>query len=173
MEDKPWFEIYSGQTTDELISLKSRFRVDSLLSTFVQLIMQKEEMHGTDSISEAERVVLAIEPFVPFVNNGGFSQFYSNSSGKDVEFIVFALNEIGCPKTATLANLAKNIIGLPPSSSQEAYLVKISQDNTIDILLEPLNDKYWEYNEDIQWKLFAYIELNKEKIHIGANWRPN
>src|SRR5262245_13906798 len=87
---------YGGQTTDELLMLASQYRIDSLVLAFEQAIQAK----APASISPEESFVLAIEGLEREVNNGGYAQFFYNSSGEFTSTIVAALRAIDCPKTA-------------------------------------------------------------------------
>ena len=80
MSELKWLEKYSGQTTDELIALEGKFRTDSLVTAFHQAVEQKWARDGGEALSEEEIVVLAIEALECEVNNGGYDQFFINSS---------------------------------------------------------------------------------------------
>jgi hypothetical protein len=65
-----FLEGYSGQSTDQLLSLEADYRTDSLVLAFEQAIIQKAERNGVKSLSDEERIVLAVEALEREVNNG-------------------------------------------------------------------------------------------------------
>src|SRR5579863_2130168 len=106
MPEEKFLQKYSGQSVDELISLESEYRVDSLVLAFEEGIIQKFKREGENGLSEPERVILAIEALEREVNNGGYSQFFENSSRYFAPWIVWALETIGCPQTARISQRA-------------------------------------------------------------------
>ena len=111
MADLPFLESYTGQSTDELIALEGSFRVDSIVLAFEESLMAK------DSLNHEERVVVAVEALEREVNNGGYSQFFVNSSRRYTPFIAEALRAIGCPKTAVLCEEAMAVLGITSQHS--------------------------------------------------------
>jgi hypothetical protein len=84
MSDLEWFEGYSGQTADELLSLEGKYRTESLVVAFHQSVEQKWAREGDDALSMEERMIPAIEALESEVNNGGFAQFFVNGSNEYV-----------------------------------------------------------------------------------------
>jgi ferredoxin-NADP reductase len=95
MSKDRFFKSYSGETTEQLLGLVNEYRIDSLVLAFEQAIQLKAVRAP---ISRQERYVLAIEALEREVNNGGYSQFFLNSSHEFVDTIEEALKAIGCPK---------------------------------------------------------------------------
>ena len=95
MADLKWLDGYSGQTIEELLALADEYRVDSLLAALEEGLNQKAEEVGEQDLSDEERIVLAVEAFEREVNNGGYGQFFSNSSGQYTPIIVASLLNIG------------------------------------------------------------------------------
>src|ERR671913_562859 len=86
---------YSGQTTEELISLEREFRTDSIVLAFEQALGQKILKVETANLSTEEMVVLAIESLEREVNNGGYEQFFTSSSKEYASIIIYSLEKIG------------------------------------------------------------------------------
>jgi hypothetical protein len=99
---------YSGQSTDELIALDGIFRTDSIILAFEQALDQKAYRLGDSALSAEEVIILAIEALEREVNNGGYEQFFTNSSKEYASVIIDALNRIGCVQVADLTNRAEN-----------------------------------------------------------------
>ena len=63
-----------------------------------------KEDFGSQSVPQ--KVFSALWEVESEVNNGGFSQYFVNSSAESVHFVVDALNMIGAPKTADICQRA-------------------------------------------------------------------
>src|SRR5215472_14129753 len=113
MADLKWLDGYSGQTIDQLVALEGEYRIDSLVTAFHEALDQKAARDGEESLSGEERVVLAIEALEREVNNGGFRQFFENSSQEYAPMIVQALERIGCARTAAITQEAIDALHLP------------------------------------------------------------
>ena len=105
-----WLE-YSGESAEQLLSLEGQYRTEALVLAFEQAINQKAEREGMPSLTDEERIVLAVEALEREVNNGGYDQFFVNSSREFVPTIVGALQRIGCKKTATITQRAIKALG--------------------------------------------------------------
>ena len=100
------------------------------------------------------------------MNNGGFSQYFANSSGDTAPFVVEALDVLGAPKTADIcrrAIMAAFPGGLPhvPESIQSA-----SADFSDDILeaLEPLDREFFAYPHNLTELLYTYVGKHPEEF---------
>lgn len=138
-----FLESYGGQTIQQLIAMKDRYRIDSLVLAVEQALGSK----AAADLTEAERVVLAVEGLEREVNNGGYHQFFLNSSGEFTGFIVRALELIACPKVAAI--------------TAEAIASQQERDK-----LDACDSRYYENDENIAERLFAYIEQHQQEIRI-------
>ncbi len=158
-----FLESYGGQTLDELIALESDYRIDSLVLAVEQALTDK--LRG--QLTEAEMVVLAVEGMEREVNNGGYQQFFGNSSGEFTSFLVRALELIGCQKVATISADAISALALPPNYDDgmvEEALVALSIDQSTK--LEDCDNRYYGCDEPIADRLFEYIKSNRDSIRI-------
>jgi hypothetical protein len=145
MNKDAFLESYGGQTTDQLIELDQRYRTDSIVLAFEQAIQQAGEKRA---LSDEETYVLAVEALEREVNNGGYSQFFLNSSNEYAGDIVAALRAIGCPKTADI--------------TAQAVANKEDADR-----LSECDDRYYSNDEPIADRLFDWIKRNRAQIRIG------
>ncbi|MDA0243664.1 MAG: DMP19 family protein [Chloroflexi bacterium] len=161
--NKPFLETYGGQTIQQLIAMKESHRVDSLVLAVEQALRGKPEME----LSEPERVVLAVEAMEREVNNGGYNQFFGNSSGKFTGFLVRALELIGCPKVATISADAIAVLKLPePFDADTVGLVAYELSDESIEQLDKCDSRYYANDESIEQRLFAYIEEYQNEIQI-------
>ena len=106
MPEPKWLDGYSGETVDELIALEGKYRTDSLVLAFEHAMDQKAARVGVGKLTPEERTILAIEALEREVNNGGYDQFFFNSSREYKPVILDALRRIGCPRTAVITQKA-------------------------------------------------------------------
>jgi Domain of unknown function (DUF4375) len=85
---------------------------------FEEAISQKAERQGMQSLTEEERIVLAVEALEREVNNGGYDQFLGNSSVEFAPTVVGAVQRIGCKKTATITQRAIKALGISDLTTQ-------------------------------------------------------
>lgn len=160
---KPFLESYGGQTIQQLIAMKDSHRIDSLVLAVEQALGSKPEA----KLSEPERVVLAVEAMEREVNNGGYEQFFGNSSREFTGFLVRALELIGCPKVAAISADAIAVLELPEqfdADTVERVASEISDESRER--LGECDSRYYANDESIEQRLFAYIEVHQLEIHI-------
>jgi hypothetical protein len=162
MSDLLWLDHYSGQTTDELIALEGRYRIDSLVLAFEQAMDQKAARVGDDKLTEEELVILAVEALEREVNNGGYQQFLLSLSREYVPIIVAALDRIGCPKVAEITQEAIEIMQRDHVSAEEIESGSFDDERALD--LGECDSRYFEGPENIEGSLFAFIKKNRCKI---------
>jgi hypothetical protein len=160
---KTFLDSYNGQTIQQLIALKDSHRVDSLVLAIEQALGSKPETE----LSEPERVVLAVEAMEREVNNGGYQQFFANSSVEFTEFLVRALELIRCPKAAAISADAIAVLNLPEQFDADAVgriASKLSDQSREKI--DECDSRYYENDENVEQSLFSYIEEHQREIRI-------
>ena len=168
MTQLPWHN-YSGESAGELFSLVGAYRVDSLVVAFEAALDEKAMSHGLAALSEAERDVLAVESLEREINNGGYGQFFLNSSRVHVGQVVHALKRIGCPITAAITERA--IASLPNATSltPEAVLAIMGQDDpTRDAMLNECDQAYYGSGENIAQHLLEYLLRQRDEVRFSG-----
>lgn len=94
-----------------MLALEETYAPYSLLFPIELAIQQKEE-RGEEELSREELVVLAVEALEREVNNGGYGQFFVNSSRVYTPLILSSLSRIGCPETGKITEKALQSAGL-------------------------------------------------------------
>jgi hypothetical protein len=161
-----WLCGYSGQNSDELLSLEGKYRTDSLVAAFEEAIRQKAERESMDSLTDQERVVLAVEALEREVNNGGYDQFFANSSREFATIVVGALQCIGCKKTAMITQKAVKAFGASSLKAKAANAAAAGDDEQLRAKLNRYADLYYKSTEPIGERLFAFIKANKASIRF-------
>lgn len=160
-----WLE-YSGESVDQLLSLEGNYRIDSLVLAFEQAISQKAERKGAQSLSDEESIVLAVEALEREVNNGGYHQFFVNSSREFAQIVVGSLQSIGCKKTASITQRAIKALGISDVTA-EAIDTALTADGQQRLAkLKRCDDSYYKSAEPIAERLFAFIKANKANIRF-------
>ena len=122
-----------------------------------------------DELSESEHVILVVEAMEREVNNGGFEQFFVSSSVEHAPTLVPALEQIGAPKTAEIADRAACALGAEPDWPPERYEVAAAKadDFTLAALSE-CDHAYHASGEAICALLFEYIKTHRTDIDLSA-----
>ena len=107
------------------------------------------------------------------VNNGGFSQYFLNSSAETASFVADALETIGAPKTANICQRAINCAfpdRLPPTAEEISSLAADFSEDTL-AQLEALDTEFLAYPHDLTELLYAYVSRHPEEF--GTVTRPS
>ena len=107
------------------------------------------------------------------VNNGGFSQYFLNSSAESAPFVVEALRIIGAADTAAICERAIAAAfprGLPQSEDAIRLAASEFPDEVLE-KLEALDQEFFSYPHDLTALLFAYVSDHPEEF--GALPRPD
>jgi len=168
MSEPKWLDAYSGQTTAELIDLEEEYRTDSLVLAFEQALQQKVDRVGNDNLSDAERVVLAVEALEREVNSGGYSQFFFNSSNEFTPIVVHSLGAIGCSEVAELTQLAIDMLGINGPITVDAIdCVMENESDELEERLDVCDEQYYKVAGDLSGPLFEFIKANRDEITLG------
>lgn len=167
MGEQEVLEEYDGQSLDELLAMEKTHRVDSLVLAMESALDRKASGKRAVPLSPEERVIVAVENLEREVNNGGYGQFFINSSREYAGDIEKALRLIGCPKQAAIAKravAALKIKGKYTSDAVETALEK-GGDKVSDVL-SSLDDEYYACQEPIADRLFGFAKTNRAKIRL-------
>jgi hypothetical protein len=113
-----------------------------------------------------QKVFSALWALESEVNNGGFSQYFFNSSNESAHFVAEALDIVGAPRTADICRRAINTAfpgGLPPST-ETIRLAAADFSDEVQAELEPLDQEFFSYPHDLTDLLFAYVSKHPEEF---------
>lgn len=156
---------YEGQSFDELIQLQQTHRIDSLVLAFESALDSRKE--AGDELNDVENIILAIEAFEREINNGGFSQFFYNSSVEYAPIIVSSLKAIGCHEMASLAQKSLEILGVESLDPDVIEEKMDPDDEELEEALGELDEVYYESKETPAYALFNYIKRNRGSIKLA------
>ena len=114
-------------------------------------------------LSEAEQTVYCIDGLERDVNNGGFSQFYLNSSGDQAVETVAALERIGATRMAALVRDANAAFGPsgPARDRDERGTQLLALGDAADAHWQALSAKFWDYPDDLTALVRAYVSAHR------------
>ena len=133
-----------------------------------------------ETLSEVDRILVAIWALEAEVNNGGFDQLFFNSTGELAFYAPTALNAIGANEMARIVAAANAKFGEagPPRGRDERQSRLFAITNDKDDTFAELDDCFYAYPDDIAALLTAYLEAalqrrpNKRLRTDGRNGRP-
>jgi hypothetical protein len=133
-----------------------------------EIIWKKTESSDDNfsNLTEPERVFIFVEMLEGQINNGGFDQFFFNSSGDYTYKIVSAYETIKAFKTTDLIKNAIKLFPVLPVSKDTKTRRRILQylDERISEEWDKLDSKFYEYEENIVDLLIEYMKANIELI---------
>jgi hypothetical protein len=119
-----------------------------------------------DTQSTPQKVFSAIWSVESEVNNGGFLQYFLNSSCETAGFVAEALDTIGASRTADICRRAI-IAAFPNGLPAEAEVIRATavefSDQTEDEL-NALDGEFYQYPHNLTDLLFAYVAKHPEEF---------
>jgi hypothetical protein len=168
MEKLPWLE-YTGQTTEELLACKNSHRIDSLLCAFEQGLQTKLNQDGHETITDPEWLVLAVRALDREVNNGGYQQFFLNSSVQFAPIILDCLLRIHCTTIAAITEKAIAALGVVELSADAASEAIYTEDPVRDAVLADCDNQFYKLTE-IESNLFSFVEAHQSEIQLAKEY---
>jgi hypothetical protein len=120
-----------------------------------------------------QKVFSAIWAVEAEVNNGGFSQYFLNSSAETAGFVAEALETVDAPKTAAICRRAINAAfprGMPLETESIQAAAADFPDEVLD-KLQLLDQEFFSYPHNLTDLLFAYVADRPEEF--GTLPRPD
>jgi len=166
MTKLPSLKDYTGQTMDGLLALYGQVTTFSIVFAVERALNLKFGYDKSEELTPKERTLLAVQGIEREVMNGGFDQFFTNSSVEYAPVVVAALEEIDCPKTPNLAQQAIDTLQLPEVTVEAIEARMQTEDEAREDTLNALDQEFFKYEERLDEKLFAYIRANKDCIRV-------
>ncbi|AUC17135.1 hypothetical protein BTO06_15800 [Tenacibaculum sp. SZ-18] len=116
-----------------------------------------------DRLNESQKVLLIVENLEREINNGGFHQFYWNSSGEYANETIDALIKIGANETAEIVKKANSEFKneIVPKDRAERH-------NELELIEEKAKEnwnkcdsEFYEYQDNLIELLIAFVIKNK------------
>ncbi len=134
---------------------------------YLSLLDVCDHDENIELLNEYERTILLTQELANEVNNGGFAQFFDNSSGRYYRDIVQAFTNIGAVRTAALCKIAVSVFGdaMPVDwEERRAFLDKYGE--LAEPYWEKCDDLFYKTGEDLDALNAAYIQKNIEHFTL-------
>jgi len=116
-----------------------------------------------DQLDEADKILVTIWSLEGDVNNGGFDQYYFNSSGDLAFFAPIALRRIGAHQMAQITDDANRLFGpegpARHADEREAQLLAIAPNGSELNPWDELDRAFQSYPDDISALLTAFLQV--------------
>lgn len=119
-----------------------------------------------DKLSEPQKVFYFNQNLEREINNGGFNQFYFNSSGDFAHETIDSLMAIGAYKTAEIVKKANEQFPdnkVPKDRTQRQEILDQIEDQAKEFWDE-LDQMFFAYKDDLNSLNFNYIKQHKDKF---------
>ncbi|MFN7140235.1 MAG: DUF4375 domain-containing protein [Limisphaerales bacterium] len=122
-------------------------------------------------LTDVEQNIIGVRLLIDQVNNGGFSQYFFNSSGDHIEETFRGLQAIKAPETEALLRKAIQVFGRGgPSPNRDKRMGQMEKfSSKADAQLDALNDAFFKDNENREAKLELYIAEQSEMLKALAD----
>ncbi|MGY0216354.1 DMP19 family protein [Endozoicomonadaceae bacterium StTr2] len=126
---------------------------------------------GFDGLTEAEKTYFAVNILVGEVYNGGFDQYFNNSSGSQYRFAEYGLVQLGATHSLKLLRKAKQSLfenhPVPADQAQRQILIeKICPDADLD----DLDTEFYKDHDDLDTRIEAFaVKTGMVKIEDQIN----
>ena len=128
--------------------------------------LDNKTQYGDDMsvLSEAERIFYITQTLEMEVNNGGFSQFFYNSSGNFSNELVDAFTAIGAKTTADICQKAISVFGrnIPVDREEREEMLDELEGDEFDEILEECDNAFCDYEDNLNELNYNFVMKNKE-----------
>ena len=156
--------MYRFETIEQLLSSEDEDFILSSLDEFICTLCQYGE--DIDKLNEAQKLFFFNQNVERELNNGGFNQYFWNSSGDFANETIASLKAIGAEKTAALLQQAMDQFPdrkVPTNRDERNELQEQIQEQADEVWNE-LDEKFYLYEENLNELNLAFIKMNKDSF---------
>jgi len=157
---------YCGETAAELFSHRPQGRYDALVQAFREGVQRKTVRKGERALTAEERVVLAVTALEHEVNNGGYDQFFRNSSRKFAPVVVDSLMRIGHPTEAKITQRAIDALHLRTLNVRAINSAMATDSDPRDGKLERCDHSFYKVQRGTARRLYTSLKINRAHINF-------
>jgi len=160
----------TNNSGDKKIDLEKLLSSDDINGSIIELdnFIGEHCFYGADldKLTEEQKLFYYNQCLEREINNGGFNQYFFNSSGDFAHKTVQSLKTIGANKTADI--LQKAIDQFPnsnvPEDRTERQEILEQIQETADVVWEDLSQKFFSYEDDLNTLNIEFVRKNKDKF---------
>jgi hypothetical protein len=136
-----------------------------------ELLSAREAGVGYDGLSHAEQIALCVDGLEREVSSGGFENYFASAAGDHALDCVDALDEVGGHQAADLQRRALAIFGAagPDPDREERALQLEALGERVPTKLEPLDDAFFDYPDDLAELTRAFVRANVEAFSPASD----
>ena len=117
-----------------------------------------------DELTEPQKSFYYNQDLEREINNGGFNQYFCNTSGDNAHETVLSLKEIGANKTADILQQAIDQFPnkMVPKDRDERTKIVEQIEETANEVWDELDQKFYKYEDDLNTLNIQYVKKNKD-----------
>lgn len=149
---------------DEILKLEDETAI--VIQIGQKLWDKSKEDKDFESLNAIEKNILYVEMLEGQVNNGGFDQYFFNSSGEYAHETVIALKAIKAPQMADILNRAISVfptLPIPKHTEKRREYMEDIPESISDTWIK-LDDEFYKYPENLLELVIEYVRANKEEL---------
>ena len=153
----------SGKATAETTKHNEAEKNNIVVDMSISVCQKCNYGDEIDKLNKHERVFYITQTVEQEVNNGGFSQFFFNSSGDFSNETVDAFTKIGALKTADICKKALSVFGGKVPQDREKRQDALEKADC-DELLDECDDAFYKYEDNLADLNYAYIMEHRDSF---------
>ncbi|MDR6781932.1 hypothetical protein J2X78_000484 [Pedobacter africanus] len=162
--DKP-----AAKQLHRIPGLAQLLKADTLVNSIIVIdnFIGKISNYGDhmEGLSEPQKLFYLNQELEREVNNGGFNQYFLNSSGDYAHETILALKAINAQKTAAILQAAiDKFPGSKVPKDRKRRIALVEKLNPKYTLWEELDQKFFSYQEDLNVLNIKFIEKNMKEF---------
>ena len=139
--------------------------IDILRSIWDELQAISTEYDALDLLSEPRRTVFVVDALIANVNNGGFDQYYINSSGNGAAMAPACFRRMGLADIAEIVERANSVFADSPSMLRQRRMKQIeSLGEQSSALWEACDTDFFQRESDVLSNSAEYILRNRNEF---------
>ncbi|WP_082100123.1 DMP19 family protein [Anaeromyxobacter sp. PSR-1] len=141
-----------------------RLRGEDFLGALAERTSLSADRVGFDELSPSEAALLDVWALEAEVNNGGFDQYFFNSSGDRARGALAGLELIGAGKTAAIVRRALAVFGRQgPAPSRAARWEQMDRwEPEVEATLDALDTEFYAYPEPLAELMERHCRAHRE-----------
>ena len=147
------------------VSDEEKHIIDFIINKYDYISKKCNYGDNIEKLNEYERVFLVTQILEMEVNNGGFDQFFFNSSGDFSNEIVDAFTKINAFKTAEICKKALSVFNGPVPTDREKrmeLLDELEENDEIEEFLNECDNQFYKYEDKLEELTYSYLMKYKE-----------
>lgn len=118
-----------------------------------------DEKKGFKTLSDEEKFYYSVNCLSGEVYNGGFDQYFSNSSGENYIYAELGLVQLGATNSLGLLRKAKKLVFGSSSVPKEQHLRQVATSNgKVSSALDDLDTEFYKDTDQLSEKLESYAK---------------